>query len=66
VTRPGGGKVKLYSKITKGNTTQKVYKLPVTSRDNQTADTIKEMLKSQINPTEIKVGIRSIKTLRDG
>jgi hypothetical protein len=68
VTSPGGGKVKLYSAITKGKgeRTQKVYKLTVTSRDNQTADTIKEMLKSQINPTEIKVGIRSIRTLRDG
>jgi recombinational DNA repair protein RecR len=64
---PYGGKVKqLYSEITKGKTTEKVYKLTVTSRDNQTADTIKEMLKSQINPTEIKVGIRTIKTLRDG
>jgi len=37
----------------------------VTSRDNQTAETIKEMMKSQINPAEIKVGIESIRTLRD-
>ena len=66
MTPPGGGKVKLYSEIVKGKTTQKVYKLIVISRDNQTADTIKEMLKSQINPTTIKVGIRSIRTLRDG
>ena len=41
VTPPGGGKVKLYSEIVKGKTTQKVYKLIVTSRDNQIADTIK-------------------------
>jgi len=66
VTPPGGGKVKLYSEVVEGKTTQKIYKLTVTSRDNQTADTIKGMLKSQINPTEIKVGIGSIKTLRDG
>jgi hypothetical protein len=65
VTPPGGGKFKLYSETVKGETTQKIYKLTVTSRDNQTADTIKEMLKSQLNPTEIKVGIRSIRTLRD-
>jgi hypothetical protein len=38
----------------------------VTSKDNQTADKIKEMLKSNINPTEIKVGIGSLKTLKDG
>ena len=49
-----------------GKITQKIYKLTVTSRDNQTADTTKEMLKSITNPTEIKVGIRSIKTLKDG
>ena len=66
MTPPGGGKVKLYSEVVEGKTTQKIYKLTVTSRDNQTADTIKGMLKSQINPTEIKVGIGSIKTLRDG
>jgi hypothetical protein len=41
VTPPGEGKVKLYSEITKGKTIQKIYKLTVTSRDNQTADTIK-------------------------
>ena len=38
----------------------------MTSRDNQTADTVKEMLRTQINPAEIKVGIESVKTLRDG
>jgi hypothetical protein len=38
----------------------------VTSKDNQTADKIKEMLKSNINPTDIKMGIGSLKTLRDG
>jgi len=49
-----------------GESIQKVYKLTVTPKDNKTADTTKEMLKSKINPTEIKVGIRSLKTLRDG
>jgi hypothetical protein len=38
----------------------------VTLKDNQTADKIKEMLKSNINPTEIKVGIEALKSLRDG
>ena len=66
VTPTGGGKAKLYSEVVEGKTTQKIHKLIVTPRDNQTADTTKEMLKSKINPTEIKVGIRSIKTLRDG
>jgi hypothetical protein len=35
-------------------------------QNNQTADKIKEMLKSNIDPTEIKVGIGSHKTFRDG
>jgi len=56
----------LYSEAVEGRTRPKSYKLTVTSKDNQTADKIKEMLKSNINPTEIKVEIGSLKTLRDG
>jgi len=64
VAPPGGGR--LYSEAVEGKTIQKRYKLIVTSKNNQTADKIKEMLKTNINPTEIKVGIGSVKTLRDG
>jgi hypothetical protein len=49
-----------------GKTTQKTFKITVASRDNQTADIIIEFLKSKIIPTEIKVGIRSVKTLGTG
>ena len=49
-----------------GRTTQKVYQMTVTSRKNHRVGTIKETMKSQINPAEIKVGIESIKTKRDG
>jgi len=66
VAQLSGGRDKLYSEVVVGKATQKVYKLTVTSRDNQTAETIKEMMKSQINSAEIKVGIEPIKTLRDG
>jgi hypothetical protein len=38
----------------------------VTFKDDQTADKIKEILKSHINTTEIMVGIGSLKSLRDG
>jgi hypothetical protein len=55
VTPPGGGKVKLYSEAVEWKTKQKRYKLTVTSKDNQTANKIKEMLISNINPNEIKV-----------
>jgi hypothetical protein len=62
----GEGKVMLYSEVVEGKTILKMYKLTVTSIGNQTADKIKEMLKSNINPTEIKMGIGLLETLRDG
>jgi len=42
---PVGEKVKLYWDLLSGNTTQNTYKLTVSSKHNQTADTTKEMLK---------------------
>ena len=42
MTPPGGAKVKMYSEIVKGKTKQKVYKLIVTSKKNEKADTIKK------------------------
>ena len=63
---PSAGRVKLYSEVVEGRMAQKVYKLTVTCRENQTAENIKEMLKTQLNPTKIKVGIESVKHLRDG
>jgi len=56
----------LYCEAVEGRTRPKRYKLTVTSKDNQTADKIKQMLQSNINPIAIKVGIGSLKTLRDG
>ena len=40
--------------------------LTVSSNESKSADTIKEILKSNINPTEIKVGINALKTRRNG
>jgi len=40
VAQLSGGREKLYSVVVVGRTTQKVYKPTVTSRDNQTAETI--------------------------
>jgi hypothetical protein len=50
----------------RGKFKQKRYTLTVTSKENQPPATIKGLLKSKINPTDIKVGINSHKTLRDG
>jgi hypothetical protein len=45
---------------------QKRYTLIVTSKESKSTETIREILKAKINPTEIKVEISSLKTLRNG
>lgn len=62
----GGKKGKLFSDVLRKETNQRRYKLTVRSKDNQTPEIIKGLLKSKINPTEIKVGINTFKSLRDG
>jgi hypothetical protein len=42
------------------------FKITVKSKKSLSAETIKETLKSKINPTDIKVGINSFKALTDG
>jgi hypothetical protein len=38
----------------------------VTSKESNSPDMIKDILKFRINPTDIRVGINSLKTLRNG
>jgi len=56
---------KLYSRIVK-ESTEKKHRLSLRSKTNQPSDVIEKILKSKVNPTEIKVGINSIRQLRDG
>jgi hypothetical protein len=56
---------KLYSTVTAGRT-ETHHRLTLRSKINQPPDMIKNLLKSSVNPTEIKVGITSLKMLRDG
>jgi hypothetical protein len=63
---PGAENAKLYSEVLGGGIKQKPFKLTVKSKESQSPDTIKDLLKSKINPTEIKMGINSLKSLRDG
>jgi len=56
---------KLYSEAVVGRAERK-FQLTVKSKDSKTPDEIKSLLKTQVNPTEIKVGITSIKLPRDG
>jgi len=62
----GEENAKLYSKALRGKIKQTRYKLTVTSKKNQQPESIRGLLKTKINPTDIKVGINSLKTLRDG
>ena len=61
---PGGAR-KLYSEVTRENI-DKRYKIIVKSKSDLSPETIRSILKSKISPTEMKVGIKSLKTLRDG
>ena len=43
-----------------------MYKLFVKAKNNQSAEYIRTLLKSKVNPTQVKVGIRALKTLKNG
>jgi hypothetical protein len=60
--------VELYSAVL-GNKMQKKqqhFTVTVKSKENISTEAIKGILKAKINPTDIKVGINSFKTLTDG
>ena len=45
----------------------KRYRITVKGKDNsQSTEQIKSQLKKDMNPTDIKAGIKTLKTLRDG
>lgn len=50
--------------VTTANT--KSFKLIVKSKNNQSTEYMKTLLKTKVNPVEIKVGVNSLKTLRNG
>lgn len=65
VLPPHGNNRKLYASVVAA-TAETKHKALVRSKINQTPEMIKNQLKSKVNPTEIKVGITSLKMLRDG
>ena len=44
----------------------KKFTLKLRSKENRTPEGIIRILKEKVNPTEIKVGITSLRTMRDG
>ena len=43
-----------------------MYKLFVKSKNNQSAEYTRTPIKSKVNPTQMKVGINALKTLKNG
>jgi hypothetical protein len=60
-----GGAKKLYSEAVKSSV-DKRYKLLVKSKLNLSTEAIKNALKANVNPTAMKIGVKSFKSLKDG
>ena len=65
VLPPHDNNRKLYASVV-ATTAETKHKALVRSKINQTPEMIKNQLKTKVNPTEIGVGITSLKMLRDG
>jgi len=65
VVPPGVREGKLYSDAL-GSEKNLKFKLSVKSKENQSSKKSKGLLKSKINPTEIKLGIDTFKSLKNG
>ncbi|PSN46678.1 hypothetical protein C0J52_06387 [Blattella germanica] len=57
---------KTYSEVCAGIPVGKRFKLTVKSKQNQNPEVVKKLLKQKISPTEMKIGISTFKTLKDG
>jgi hypothetical protein len=71
VAPAAGGMKKRYSDIVAdrpGNVPceNKIYKLFVKSKNNQSAEYSRTLLKSKVNPTQMKVGISALKMIKNG
>jgi hypothetical protein len=62
----GNGERKLYSEALDGVKKLKRFQLTLKTKLNQLPATIKELLKTKVNPTEMKVGINTFKLLKKG
>ena len=63
---PSRRKIKSYSDIVAGRENNKKFKITSRSKGNQAQETINELNEVKINPAEMKVGISTFKTLKDG
>ncbi|PSN41433.1 hypothetical protein C0J52_22647 [Blattella germanica] len=62
-----GGRSNYGTAVRDSSTTHKKnYKLMIKSKHNESREAMKTLLKRKINPSQLKVGISSMKALRDG
>jgi hypothetical protein len=64
-TPPSEGRKKLYAEALSGKKGN-LFKLTVKHRKNEPVEAVKKILKSSIDPTDMKIGIRTFKGLKDG
>ena len=64
-TPPRGGKKKLFSDILSGRNPER-HRLTVKPNDNKTAEEIKNLLRTEIDPVNMIIGIRTFKSLKNG
>jgi hypothetical protein len=62
---PTGGQNKLYSEAVSASA-EKRYKLMVKPKLDLSTEKVKNILRRNVNPTIMKVGIRTLKSLKDG
>jgi hypothetical protein len=61
-----GRNTKSYSDIVAGRKNDRKFKITIRPKGNHPPETMKEIIKNNINPTEMKVGINTFKVLKDG
>ena len=62
---PPSGRMKLFSEIV-GRKNEECHKLTLKPKGNQTTEEIKKLLKSKIDPVDMKIGIIALKSLKNG
>ena len=69
-TPPSGANIKLYTDVVRNtlrdNNKRQTYTIFIKSKHNESADVVKTVIKKNINPVQMKLGISSFKSLRDG
>ena len=64
-TTPSEGSRKQYAEVASGKNGTS-YKLTVRTKENESTETVKSIIKTNIDPTHMKIGIRTLKGMQSG